>query len=159
MDCRTAKRLIPAFMDGELEPHRAALLDQHLASCHSCRLEAATLKRTMEAMGVSEDIEPSFTLADIRERAGQHRSRNPLSAWLWQMPRLATAAMLLAALAVGGVSGIYHGSRSDSQPQRPHAVSTQRVSDSFGLDAFDDGLAGALYVADARTQPTTEVTR
>jgi len=158
MNCKTAKRLIPAFTDGELEPDKAALLSQHLASCRSCRGEMASLKRTMEAIGVCGEIEPSFTLADIRERAAPRRLL-PAFPWLLPVPRLGTAAMVIAALVAGSVSGIYYGSHIGNQSHSRAAVSTQRVSDSFGLDAFDDGLAGALYVADARTQPTTEVTR
>jgi len=159
MNCKAAKKLIPALIDGELRPEKAASLDQHLASCHSCWQEMAALKRTVETMGVCGNIEPSFTLADIRERAAQRRSRDPVFAWLQQMPRLATAAMVLAALTAGSVSGVYYGSHVGSRSHSRGVVSTQRVSDSFGLDAFDDGLAGALYVAHAPTQPNTEVTR
>lgn len=159
MNCKTAKRLIPALIDGELDSDKATLLSQHLASCDSCREEMSSLKHAMEALAVCGNIEPSFTLADIRERAAQRRPANPVTAWLWQMRGLATAAMVLMALAAGSVSGIYYGSRSASQPRGSSVVSTQRVSDSFGLDAFDDGFAGALYVADAKTSPAGEVTR
>ena len=157
MNCKNARRLISAFVDGELRPGKEAGLKEHLASCQPCREEMAGLKVTMEAMAACTDIEPSFTLADIRERAARRGSRNPVIAWLWPVPRAATAAMVVAALAMGSVSGIYYGSRLGSGSQSPSVVSTQHVSDSLGLDVFDDGLAGAMYVADARTQPTAGV--
>ena len=159
MDCKVAKRLIPAFMDAELGPDKAAALSEHISSCHSCRQEMASLERTMEAIGVCAELEPSFTLADIRQRAAQRQLGNPMLSWLQRVPSLATAAMVLAAIAVGSVSGIYYGSHRAVPIQSHHAASSQRVSGSFNLDAFDDGLAGAVYVADARTKPAAEVTR
>lgn len=159
MNCKVAKRLISAFVDGELGHDKTALLSQHLASCRVCREEMAVLKRTVEAIGVCGDIEPSFTLADIRERAARRQPASLVPAWLREMPRLATAAMVLAALAAGSISGIYYGSHKGSQSQSHAVVSAQRVSSSFGLDAFDDGLAGAMYAADAKTHSSSEVTR
>lgn len=159
MDCRTAKRLIPAFIDTELERDKAAQLSQHLASCHSCREEMDVLTRTMAVMEVCGEIEPSFILADIRERAARRRSREPVFTWLSQAPRLATASMVVAALAAGSISGIYYGSHKDIQSHSHIAASNQHVSSSFGLDAFDDGLAGAVFVADAKSHPAAEVTR
>ena len=159
MNCKVAGRMIPALMDGELRADKAAMLSQHLDSCHLCRQEMIGLERTMEAVGAYGDLEPSFALADIRERAVRRRSRIHVPVWLIHVPRLATAGMVLAALAVGSVSGIYHGLRVSNRDQAPVVVSAQRASNSFGLDAFDDGLAGAMYVADAGTRSDGEVTR
>lgn len=159
MNCKAATRLISVMVDGELAADKAAALGEHIASCDTCRRQMAEMKHTMKAIGAYGDIEPSFTLAGIRERAAHRGLRNPLSAWPWGMPRVATVAMVIAALALGSVSGIHFGSRSGSRAYDVSAVSAQHVSDSFGLDAFDDGLAGAMYVADAQTQPIQEMTR
>ncbi len=157
MDCEAAKKLIPAFLDGELGAERSAALKGHLAGCQACRQETAALERTTEILEAPEAISPAFTLADIRRRASQRGSFWLL--WLPPLPRFASAAMLLAAMAIGGISGAFHGSQSRT-PVDPHpAVSAQGVSESLGLDAFDDGLAGAIYVADAATAPMTEVAR
>jgi len=158
MNCKAAKKLIPAFMDGELDLQSSEALSQHVASCQACREEMAALKRTAEAMATYVEIEPSFTLADIRERAVRQEARSLMPARLWSMPRFVTAAMVLAALATGGVSGVYYGSHVGGRAKSPPVVSAQHASKSFGLDAFDNGLAGAMYVADAKT-PSSEVTR
>lgn len=159
MNCKTARKLIPAFIDGELGPDRAESLSHHLASCRLCREEMVSLKRTMEAIGACEELEPSFTLADIRERAAQRGLGNPVLPWLQRMPNLATAAMVLVALAAGSVSGIYYGSHKGGQTQGHAVASSQRISSSFSLDSFDDGLAGAVYVADAGANSAAEVKR
>lgn len=159
MNCEAAKKLIPAFVDGELRAEKAEALREHLDSCHLCRQEMVSLGRTMEAVGAYGDIQPSFTLGDIRERAVRRGSVIRVPAWQFQTPRLVTAAMVLAALALGSVSGIYYGSLTSDEDQAPAVVTAQRASDSFGLDAFDEGLAGAMYVADAGTISDGEVTR
>jgi len=120
----------------------------------------AALSSAMEALGAYEGIELSFTLADIRERAARRRYTDTVSGWLWRMPRLVTAAMVLMALAIGSVSGIYYGSRNGSPAyERPAAASKQQVADSFGLDAFDNGLLRAVYVANADARTGSGVTQ
>lgn len=157
MNCKDAKRLIPAFLDGELGVERSAAVKSHLVDCRTCRQEMAALERTMECLEAPEAIQPAFTLADIRRRASQRRSIGLL--WLPPLPRFASAAMLLAAMAIGGISGAYHASQRGAPANLPPAVSAQGVSDSLGLDAFDNGLAGAIYVADTGPAPMTEVAR
>lgn len=158
MDCKTARKLIPAFVDDELRSDSATDLRRHLESCRSCREEMASVKRTMDVLGSYGDIEPKFSLTDIRERAARRRSTIPAFGWLCRMPRLATAVMVFAALAVGAVPGIYYGShRGATSPARQ--VASKQVSDSFGLDAFDNGLSGAVYIANAKSASDGGVTR
>jgi anti-sigma factor RsiW len=149
MDCNAARRLIPAYLDGELNSAKTTDLAEHIASCEVCTRETAAIKRTMAAMGTCAGMEPAFTLADIRERAARRR---PLAqVWLGQLMRPATAALVVAALAIGSGSGIYYSTHLSAHSRRvPAPVSRQSASDSFGLDAFDDGLSGSVFVADAR---------
>lgn len=157
MDCKVARKLMSAFIDGELAPDKAATLDEHICICYSCQQELESLKRTTEALGVCTELEPSFTLADIRERAAERRFGNPVFTWLQRMPGLVTAVMVFLAILAGTVPGIYHGSRN-SRPTQAHLVlAKQPAFDSFSLDAFDDGLAGAVYVADVGTESAVEV--
>lgn len=158
MDCGIAKKLIPALLDGELTPDKSEQLCAHLASCQECREDKAVLARTIEALGVCQEIEPSFTLADVRERAAR-RSGGLVFGWLLQGPRLVTAAMVIAAITVGGISGAYYGSHSGGRDVTSVAVTHQQVSETFTLEAFDDGLAGAVYMAGADGAVGGEVTQ
>ncbi len=157
MNCRTAQKLIPAMLDGELDPGRAERLNEHLVSCSGCRAEAAAIGRAMEAMGAWSDVEPHFTMADIREQAAQRRGRWAFR-WVYGVPRLAGVAMAIAAIAAGGITGAYYGSHSSTTAAKV-TVSEDQASDTFALDAFDDGLAGAVYVVNASADGNAEVTQ
>ena len=150
MDCRAARRLIPASVDGELGSDKEGLLNGHLASCDSCRAEMVALKQTMAAMGACQDIEPAFTLADIRARAAEWRTRR---GWFSLAPRWATALAATVAIFVGTVGGVGLRVALQSSTQPP-AVS-RAVSDVLGLDASDDPLAD-LVVASISEPSTTQ---
>ena len=158
MDCRTARKLIPVWMDGELQPDRAEQLSEHLQSCQACREEVAALRSTMQLLDASKEIEPTFALADVRERGGE-RNRRPLFGWVPKAQSFATASLVLAALAAGGLSGVYYGAHVGNRGSRTPVAAKQQVSDTFGLKAFDNGLAGAIYVSDADTGQSNEVTQ
>jgi len=149
MDCRAAIRFIPAFLDGELQPYEEALLNEHLASCDSCRAEMVALKKTMAAMSVCKDLDPAFTLADIKARAAE---RQAWRRWFSLAPRWATALAAAVAIFVGTVGGIGLQVVHQSSTQPP-AVS-RAVSDVLGLGASDDSLAD-LMVASASEPSTT----
>lgn len=161
MDCKTAKRLIPAYLDNEIAPSKATALVEHLMSCRSCENEMLAVKRTMEAVDYIGEIEPTFMVADIHERALHRKPAGIISIRLGQLPRPAVAAMVLAALAIGSGTGIYHGSQIANRVHREQheqpVISKQVASKFIGLDAFDDGLSSAVFVADSGETPVGEV--
>jgi predicted anti-sigma-YlaC factor YlaD len=148
MDCRVARRLIPAFLDGELGLDRETLLNEHLAECGSCRAEIVALKRTMDTLGICSDLEPTFTLADIKARAAVRQTRR---GWFSLAPRWATALGAAVAIFIGAVGGI--GLNTMNQPTQPPVVSIA-VSDVLSLGVSDDPLAD-LMVASASEPSTT----
>lgn len=162
MDCKSARKLIAAFLDGELASPGARDLGEHLASCGSCRDEEAAIRRATEALGVLPGIEPAFTMTDIRERAARRRP-SPFFALLPPVSRLVAASMAIAAIACGSVSGVYYGAQSTAQvaaqSQPAEAETADSLAGSLGLDAFDNGLAGALHLADADIEPEGQVTQ
>ncbi len=149
MECRAAKRLIPAFLDGELGPDKEELLSGHLASCCSCRAEMVALKRTMDIVGACPDLEPAFTLADIRARAAERQTQR---GWFLLAPRWATALGVAVAIFVGTVGGI--GLQAVHQSSTHSPAVSRAVSDILGLGASDDPLAN-LTVASASEPSTT----
>lgn len=158
MDCGTARQLISAWVDGEVMPgDEAESLRRHIEQCDGCRQEKLSLERVVEALRVPPAIEPCFTLADVREASTLRRTMGYFG-WLKQVPRWATAATVAAALAVGSLSGAYYG-RWTVRQHVSAAVTTQQATEQFGLEAFSDGLAEAVHVADARVQEGDEVTQ
>jgi predicted anti-sigma-YlaC factor YlaD len=154
LDCKATTRIISAYLDGEIKHDKAIALSEHIASCQSCQREIDAINRTMEVMGVCAEIEPAFTLADIRELAAQPSRVGSL--WLGQLMRPATAAVVLVTLVLGSGSGVYYGTHTSSHRASP-VVSREKASSSIGLDAFDDGLLGAVFVADAKAATIGEV--
>ena len=73
MDCNTAQRLIVLLLDNELSDEKILELYMHLEGCPECTAEMIALKRTTDAMNVWQDVQPNFTLADIRARASTRR--------------------------------------------------------------------------------------
>ena len=157
MDCRTARKLIPALMDGELPDARSQQLSDHLAACTDCARAMAALKATMKTLGTWQGIESRRTYADFRVRAEQAKSRR---AGRWQFPawslspRLASAGLVTLALLGGGISGAYHSSRSVVHTHVLTADAAQ-ASDALSLDVFDDGLSDALAKADSQSGEVT----
>ena len=146
MDCKSAWRLIPAFLDGELSETQAQHVDEHVRACAACAHELAELRATLSAMSAWQEVESRYTYADFRERAERLRTR-PSRVWRFPSwnpaPRWVAAAMLTVALLGGGISGVHHGMQL-----RPHnhalTADASQVSDSISLDVFGDGLGEAL---------------
>ncbi len=64
MRCKKAKILASTAIDGELSEREKRLLEQHLASCPTCREEHASFVTLRETMALWEDEEPSPWLAE-----------------------------------------------------------------------------------------------
>ena len=144
MDCRTAIKLIPVFLDGELADARA--LKEHLAGCTACSQELAAQQALMQAMGAWQGIESSRTYADFRVQVEGARNRRQRSWWqpVWStVPRWAAAALIVMAFLGGGISGLYHSAQIT-----PHShvitADMELASESLDLNAFDGGLSDVV---------------
>jgi len=143
MDCRAAVRLIPAFLDGELQPAKRALLSDHLASCDSCRAEMAAMNRAMDVLGEVRSVEPEFTLSDVMARVAERRGRRRWMSRLYRpatAARWATAVGVAAAIVVGAIGGVGLQSVQESSLHPPAASGS--ISDALSLGASDDPVAG-----------------
>ncbi len=150
MDCRAAKRLIPAFLDGELQASKAALLNEHLTECSSCRAEMVALKRTMDTLGICSCMEPTFNLTDIKARAAERQTKRE---WFSLAPHWATALGAAVAILIGAVGGI--GLSTMNQPSQPPAISIA-VSDVLNLGASDDPLADLMVASTSEPSTTSD---
>ena len=143
MDCTSAKRLIPTFVDGELSGEKGKRLEEHLDACESCRKELSALGATMSALDAWRGMEPRLGYADLRARISDRQRvwRFPL---LRPAPRWAVGAALFFGLLVGSLSGVHHVAL-DVSHSHELTDSMQLASESLVLDAFGGGLNDALY--------------
>ena len=101
--CDDIRELLSADLDGELTDAEAHRLEEHLASCESCRRERDELGRVWDGLGVLGDVDvPEGMTARVLARvaAGRARTRRIPRLPRWVYP-LATAAAILLAFVVG----------------------------------------------------------
>ncbi|HEY8042464.1 MAG TPA: zf-HC2 domain-containing protein [Polyangiaceae bacterium] len=111
-DCRDRSRLLGAYLDGELEAAKLIEIDEHVASCETCREEAqliramrGSIKRVVRSAapgGLRERIGNAMAAERMREDARTEAEADALGAkaplvslasWRTMVP-LATAAAL-----------------------------------------------------------------
>ncbi len=154
MRCRKAHKLLSLRIDGLLPARPAAELEQHLAGCADCRLEAERLEHAWAVLG---RVEPSGAAPDDWAAivAGVEARRRPwLPAWLdlGIIPtRAATSGVLIVMFVVGGAGGIVlahtlpHG--------RSVPLESQVIAETLGELPWSSpasGLGPLLAVEEAR---------
>jgi predicted anti-sigma-YlaC factor YlaD len=70
ISCNVARDLLPGYIDGMLEPHTAAELEQHLAGCDECHaiFRGMNTQVNMETFRSSDDKEAVNYLETIRRK-------------------------------------------------------------------------------------------
>ena len=58
MDCQEIKKLIPVYLDNELEPLESQQVRDHLSGCLACQKESEALKESWAMLGELDDIHP-----------------------------------------------------------------------------------------------------
>lgn len=147
MDCKAAKKLIPALLDDEIPGAKAQQINEHIAQCAGCRQELAVLRNAMEALEAWPGINnPSSSLAEIKARAAERiAGRWSIAGWLRPVmsPRWAKAALFVFAM-LGGILGAYHN-MPDIDHSHQFTAQMSQASDSLSLYAFGGGLNDVLY--------------
>jgi anti-sigma factor RsiW len=116
MHCHDVQVELETYVDGELGPERAALLERHLAICDDCRAELARLQAVMDALETWPLVaEPSRltarVMARVRPRPAMPRFR---VYWSDLAISLAGAGLVFAAvlawrhLASAGLAYLHH---------------------------------------------------
>ncbi len=106
MKCRTVRRRLSSFLDGDLSFQEARSVDEHIAACPECRKQLSDLRLVSEAVGQLPRLTPAVSIAsEIRDRLDVE-SRGPGLALLFRpawrarplmLPSLIPAALLLVA--------------------------------------------------------------
>ena len=58
MDCQKIKKLIPIYLDKELEAARHRQVETHLLGCPDCRREARAIEQSWDLLGEIKALEP-----------------------------------------------------------------------------------------------------
>jgi hypothetical protein len=168
MTCVHAKSLLSAYLDGAITGRQMYVLDLHIQSCHSCRAEYESLRRTQSVMvrmgraKVPDDLSLKIRLAISREAA---RVRQPLwgslvlrvenSIRAFMVP--ATAGIFATIIVFGLLMGFITPVRANSNDV-PLLLSTdpELQSTGFGVamgEITEDSLVIEAYVdANGRVQ-------
>ena len=98
--CDEVSKQLIAYLDRRANSADRAEVEDHLASCASCRTRAEEFRLMFGAMEQIETIEPSAAFdARVRERIA-HEARPRWFSWLVPQPRLAFSMAMLLALSV-----------------------------------------------------------
>ena len=143
-ECRDVRHLLGVYVVGAIEPNERSVVDEHLASCQSCRDElaalaglpamlsrvpAADIDRLESADGLPENVEPSAELLNslLGKVAARRRSR------LWKgAVGIAAAAAVVAGSAAAAVQ------LAQPAAQAAHADVARALSSTTGVGAVVD---------------------
>lgn len=104
MDCSEVKKLIPIYLDGELEADEHQRVQSHLDTCADCRREARAIQGAWEMAGELEDIQPDpnfqtrFWARVAEETSWQEKLLIDIKALFFNrrlVPALAAAGLIL----------------------------------------------------------------
>jgi anti-sigma factor RsiW len=98
MQCSSAATMLGAYLDGELPPDQAAVIQEHLGGCMHCSTEIAEMARLQRSLrSARRHFAPS---AEFRRKVQKQISRPRRRSWLiWSTPvGAAFATILLTAL-------------------------------------------------------------
>lgn len=136
--CSEVKRLIPAWLDGELAPARRDTVAKHLAGCVVCRAEMAALRADRQALVSSRTPEPSPFLV-TRVMAEVRRTRP--ARVLLPSPALRAAAAVLAVFAGLG-AGVLIGHGFAGRLSTADAGWSAGYPEPVVVDVYEPALGG-----------------
>jgi len=106
MNCNSAQRFLPGYLDGAIDSRQHSRVRHHLESCDSCRNLLESYRRLVVALARVERVQPPANLAtSIRVSAAKARSPWQLVRHIWARGAMVFEDVLepLAVPATGGV--------------------------------------------------------
>ncbi len=151
--CERLRKLVPAYVDGELNRREAAMLEQHLRCCSSCAHEAEQLRACSARLTelLSEAAEDMVPPARLRTSVMQAVSDMPqdspktFGVPLWRRLGTIAAAFLCVVSAVVVIAVLANGDvfeqetmNGDAVPNAPTADMLPDASDGVKADPEND---------------------
>jgi len=143
MKCKIARKMMSAFIDGEVSPTEKESLTRHMQDCNDCRELHEEMLAIRDLFAVAEKHTAPWGFSQrVMTKLGEElesgrifRVRTPF------FLKLAEIGFAIVIIIVGIISGNILMMKSHG-PERPPGIET-----SFSLDAFDpapfDSLGGA----------------
>jgi len=109
MDCSEIIKLIPLYLDGELEADEHLHVQSHLDACTECRREARAIQATWEMIDELDDIQPDpnfqtrFWSRVANQTSWQEKFLNDIKDLIFDrrlVPALAAAGLILCVSSV-----------------------------------------------------------
>ncbi|WP_121751267.1 anti-sigma factor [Streptomyces sp. E2N166] len=160
--------LTGAYALHALPDDERALFEEHLMACAACRDEVGEFTATAAKLAAAVSVHPPSAakrrvlqrVASVRQVAPSSRPRSPSTGLRRRLPRLALAACLAAATALGGVAVWQHDRAEDAttQAEETRGQMDQLVAVLGAPDAdtrtarLDDGSRATVVVSDSRDQ-------
>lgn len=107
MDCRAARRVLPASLDSELAGPEQERLRSHLAQCPACRVEAEQLRAQLAALrDVDRPEVPPYIVTRVMAEVRAHRPSTRFALGLGRVLGATLAGLLVAAgIGIGTLLG------------------------------------------------------
>ncbi len=136
-----------AYVLHALSSAERAEFERHLAACEACTQEVRELAATAQRLGLAVAAAPPAQMRDevlrriatVRQEPPQVSVRGRAGRWARSLPRMALAACLAAAVALGGVAVWQHQAAQDARD------ASRRTQEQAAE------LAAVLAAPDART--------
>ncbi|MFB7429089.1 anti-sigma factor domain-containing protein [Streptomyces hydrogenans] len=163
---------VAAYVLHALPPAEEAAFENHLAGCESCRRDVAEFERTTARLASAETAPvPEGLRARVMEQVSRtpqerrrHNARPGGGSRAGTALRLALAASIVAAAALGGVAAREHADAEQARAQAAQAQEQDRTASSTFADvltapdatvhagALADGAKAAVVVSRDRAQ-------
>lgn len=113
MDCQEIKKLIPIYLDKELEPKESQQVKEHLSACSACQKEFEAFAESWAMLGELDEIRPQpgfvgrFWTKLAEEQSWQERILEVVKGGLLKqrlVPVLVTACLVV----IVGSFSLYH---------------------------------------------------
>jgi len=99
MICSKIKKLLPVFLDGELEGEKEELVRQHLSTCFKCSSEAKLVSKTWDLLDKLETVEPSKEArAKFWEKIASEELDKSLNIFSWNKFLFRWSPVMVAAM-------------------------------------------------------------
>jgi hypothetical protein len=155
VNCPAVRDRLPEHALGVVDHHDATAIERHLAWCAACRKEARDLERAAATMAFA--LAPAYPGTELGERVvgAVHRVAVPSSSRkaAWRPGRRVGAALLAAALTLGGLGAGAVIGRREGQPIDP---ATRGAQQEDALAKFQAAIQRAIQsaaVLDPDVQP------
>lgn len=103
MDCKKAKKIMSAYVDGMLENADKSAFEEHIHTCENCKQELDLLKNTLNILADAKYSAPENFSSEVREKlkSAAMSDKKPSFAHWGKISTCAAAFIILAAVAIG----------------------------------------------------------